>query len=104
MTDPEIEHARLVSGDAAAVRARAEDLMAAEVAAPRVPAGILGEVPRAATFAAAVEQVADAAGASLRTGAQAVGAVVTLLESSASDYSRTDDVVGSHFRGLTPPQ
>lgn len=28
MTDPEIEYARLVSGDAAAVRARAEDLMA----------------------------------------------------------------------------
>jgi len=70
VTDPEIEYARLVSGDAAAD----------------------------------VEQVADAAGASLRTGAQAVGAVVTLLESSATDYSRTDDVVGSRFRGLTPPQ
>lgn len=28
MTDPEIEYARLVSGDAAAVRARAEDLLA----------------------------------------------------------------------------
>lgn len=103
--DVEVEPGSLTSA-AADFAAAGNDLhgVAAEVAALRVPAGILGEVPRAATFAAAVERVADAAGASLRTGAQAVGAVVTLLESSATDYSRTDDVVGSHFRGLTPPR
>lgn len=130
MTDPEIEYARLVSGDAAAVRARAEDLLAGtrDLLGVRTDLADAQDVP-VWSGAAATAFVGRAAG--LRHGLSltrvalerargaleaaataydtavdhaAVGTVVTLLESSATDYSRTDDVVGSHFRGLTPPQ
>lgn len=130
MTDPEIEYARLVSGDAAAVRARAEDLLAGtrDLLGVRTDLADAQDVP-VWSGAAATAFVGRAAGlrhglsltrvalerargaleaarrrTTPRSTTQAVGTVVTLLESSATDYSRTDDVVGSRFRGLTPPR
>lgn len=127
MTDPEIEHRRLVAGDAPAVRAAAESLDAAlhlmsgvraDLAAAEVvpvwsgPAAVAFSV-RATTLrqglAATRSALVRARGAlvgsaadSLRTGARAVSGVSELLTSTARDYTRTDDRVGGAFRGITP--
>ena len=76
--------------------------VSADVSGVRVPAGIFGDVPRAASFATAVESLLEAASDSLRTGARAVDATAELLSSSALDYGRTDERVDGAFRGITP--
>jgi uncharacterized protein YukE len=73
-----------------------------EVRGLRVPGGALGEVPRAATLAAAVQALLGAAASSLGTGASAISAAAELLTTTSSDYSRTDDRVAGGFRVVTP--
>lgn len=76
--------------------------LSSTVAAVRVPAAALGQVPGAATLASALATLFDAASDSLRSGSRAVGLTSDNLMDSARDYQRTDGVVGSAFGGLQP--
>lgn len=101
--DVEVEPGTLL-GAAAEFGATVGELkgVAADVAGVRVPAHILGDVPKAAQLSFAVDELLASGADSLRTGARAVDAVAELLSSTAKDYSQTDDRVGGAFRGITP--
>ena len=68
------------------------------VAAVRVRADQLGQVPGAATLSSALTTLIAAASDSLRSGSAAVALASDNLMDSARDYQHTDDMIGSVFR------
>jgi len=76
--------------------------LAGEVDAFYAPSHIFGQVPRAAELSASISRLLESAVDSLRTGASAVNAVSQLLQTSAKDYTGTDERVDAGFRRMTP--
>ena len=75
---------------------------ASTVRGVEVSADDLGQVPGAGTFASAVTTLLDATSDSLRSGSKAIALVSDNLMDSATDYARTDEVIGGAFGGLQP--